>query len=922
MGPRDQILAQEYEDFQADQTINEQLKIAATELKNPSIQQKSAYRSQTTSMPSLTQLATINTHSTEYVFPEDPSYSMDTTEPPLEEPNVTHGSSIKDIKYEGLLTPSLLYQAHLEYKIRGHREVDLSLADDIHKVVQRHSANHLDFNAFTTLKRDILLQRLSGVYNLQHLKPTIYKVLIQEKTVLTSVAVFDLHAQILSIVHNAKLMQQENFAPDYDVFTGKPTTPITHFGEVHTGELFEPARAKYCGDDPTNMPCPLILFYDKTFVDLHGSLACSPVIMWPTFFKQECRNKLKFARVLGYVPNLTLGKGGSSVQTSIQKVQDEHNCLKHIFDQIATKYNDGGIKTNVMGRQVTLKIWIHLITGDTSGHNDLCGHVNSGSSNIPIRNCGCTWDDLDEPDPDCQFTTLQALEDAEGDKKQLSLLGKKKIKSCFDGIPLGDDIYGIMGITPPEMLHVAGTGIFKYMFSCITNILHQKTTKKEKEAFDKLHQVLASQSTHQSEMDFPRTSVRNGITDGSKMGGMERVGNLAILLCVTYTKEGRDLMRDGLRGRNTSMKDTQRCMKLMLSFFQWVHDPSLKANHAKARLLVVEMLTLLKRCFPRGDGNGWNIPKFHLWTQMLRFVQRFGSASVFDGGTGERFLKSIVKDLIRNTQKVPAKLVEQLSQRKYELDVIDHAFEFGVMKALDLDYEYVNMEEKETLKGEYRLLFGPMDQHGKSSVGIDWTDKKRNKVKLDVHAHLKMVIKKFALDQKYHGAFQVVGYTSYQTKFDGDALHTKFHANEYTHGGPWYDWCMIQFHQNDILASQSMSPAKIIGFVRYESRGIPTPYLIQDEGVTLEEIEESNMEDETMYAIIHTASQWLTMDTLESEFSETFLLGDVNQCLYIVDVKTIIAPLFVVANENDLTMICMLPKKKWGKFFDRCLDEL
>ena len=58
------------------------------------------------------------------------------------------------------------------------------------------------------------------------------------------------------------------------------------------------------------------------------------------------------------------------------------------------------------------------------------------------------------------------------------------------------------------------------------------------------------------------------------------------------------------------------------------------------------------------------------------------------------------------------------------------------------------------------MLFGPMDQHGKSSVGIDWTDKKRNKVKLDVHAHLKMVIKKIALDQKSHGAFQLVGYTS------------------------------------------------------------------------------------------------------------------------------------------------------------------
>ena len=111
--------------------INEQLKIAATELKNPSIQQKSANRTQKTSMLSLTEPATMNTHSTEYVFPEDPNISMDATEHSADEPNSTHGSSIKDIKYEGLLTLSVLYQAHMEYKIRGHREVDLYLSVEV-----------------------------------------------------------------------------------------------------------------------------------------------------------------------------------------------------------------------------------------------------------------------------------------------------------------------------------------------------------------------------------------------------------------------------------------------------------------------------------------------------------------------------------------------------------------------------------------------------------------------------------------------------------------------------------------------------------------------------------------------------------------------------------------------------------------------
>ena len=63
---------------------------------------------------------------------------------------------------------------------------------------------------------------------------------------------------------------------------------------------------------------------------------------------------------------------------------------------------------------------------------------------------------------------------------------------------------------------------------------------------------------------------------------------------------------------------------------------------------------------------------------MLHYVKMFGSASVFDGRNGERFLKWIVKDLVHDTQKVPAKLVEQLSKRKYDLDVIEHAFEYGV----------------------------------------------------------------------------------------------------------------------------------------------------------------------------------------------------------------------------------------------------
>ena len=87
------------------------------------------------------------------------------------------------------------------------------------------------------LRRKNLLKRVAEVYNLTTLVPKIYKIKVQNNTLLTSVAVFNLRAQVLSILQNNELMQPHNFAPGYDIYTGKPTSPVTHYGEVHTGDL-------------------------------------------------------------------------------------------------------------------------------------------------------------------------------------------------------------------------------------------------------------------------------------------------------------------------------------------------------------------------------------------------------------------------------------------------------------------------------------------------------------------------------------------------------------------------------------------------------------------------------------------------------------------------------------------------------------
>ncbi len=56
-----------------------------------------------------------------------------------------------------------------------------------------------------------------------------------------------------------------------------------------------------------------------------------------------------------------------------QKNRHEHNCLSLITNQIIKIHEKGGFWTEVMRWRVCVKLWIHFIAGDTSGHNNLSG---------------------------------------------------------------------------------------------------------------------------------------------------------------------------------------------------------------------------------------------------------------------------------------------------------------------------------------------------------------------------------------------------------------------------------------------------------------------------------------------------------------------------------------------------------------------
>jgi hypothetical protein len=54
-------------------------------------------------------------------------------------------------------------------------------------------------------------------------------------------------AMILSLVLDENLMHPDNIAEGYDIFTGKGSQPDDIYGEIHTGDAWEPVRQHFCG---------------------------------------------------------------------------------------------------------------------------------------------------------------------------------------------------------------------------------------------------------------------------------------------------------------------------------------------------------------------------------------------------------------------------------------------------------------------------------------------------------------------------------------------------------------------------------------------------------------------------------------------------------------------------------------------------
>ena len=118
----------------------------------------------------------------------------------------------------------------------------------------------------------------------------------------------------------------------------------------------------------------------------------------------------------------------------------------------------------------------------------------------------------------------------------------------------------------------------------------------------------------------------------------------------------------------------------------------------------------------------------------------------------------------------------------------------------------------------------------------------------------KFALKSYACRHTFYDSFQVRAYTSAQLLLKNYSKLVLFYANNYLYGGEHYHFCMVQFAVTlQGIDTISTCPAQILVFFKYESREIPTPELI-DNNFSLADIKGQNMIDNTMYAVVHTAT--------------------------------------------------------------------
>lgn len=176
------------------------------------------------------------------------------------------------------------------------------------------------------------------------------------------------------------------------------------------------------------------------------------------------------------------------------------------------------------------------------------------------------------------------------DKEMAKTLSKHQIANAFDSLPISDPYQGVIGITPQEMLHLMGCGIFKYLIFGIRDVIGENAkNSKVKGLINDVFPDIKLHLLRNAGADKLRMSNRNGFFNVTSLTHDEIRGNFFGLVVLMHTTYGDELLRPYFEMAGVDFDEMLKTCCLVLAWERFYMDPQKRRDLINAEVVTFDL---------------------------------------------------------------------------------------------------------------------------------------------------------------------------------------------------------------------------------------------------------------------------------------------------------------------------------------------
>ena len=576
-------------------------------------------------------------------------------------------------------------------KLLNDKHVPHGLYQDILEWAHRAKRMKYSFQP-KRLQRSTLIRHLSSWQEKQNRRPSQKKVSLPgAPTLEVSVTCYDFKTELLSLLESSVFNNIDNLDVNVEDPFSAYKSSSRRINCFNSGKWYLRSHKRMCKNVKKDFFLPIIFSYDESVLK-NGSASIAPLKFTTSILNQTERNKGSNWRTLCLIPDLTAFE--SKAQRSEQSPQTKSQRLHALFragmeSYIKCEQDQCSVLKNVMLRlgdvtkQRNIKIACGLVLGDIQGGDKICCRSASYKStmNRICRKCTIPGDKCSDLTYECRKISMKSIKElvANKDEQKLSKINQYCVDSVWYDLTYGGCRFGIFSAAnPTEWLHALDNGLIQH---CLNDLNEHKMTVQQSAKMDEivmhfLEMPRQHLMTANSNSDFPRLLWKNGISTLTDITADHKVGMLLTFVVASLTTKGQKLLVTAF-GTQKQVKSVQTAFQKLLAYRSWLRKSEFwKVDNSKgkenAKKAIQKCLGYLQKHFPREEGQGWNIPKFHEQLHVPDDISRNGPpATTYTGVVEHQHV--IAKQHAERTRKNRHSLDKELGARQFETVVINDA---------------------------------------------------------------------------------------------------------------------------------------------------------------------------------------------------------------------------------------------------------